>query len=129
MITVIQGVADAGGRAELDFTADRIYGIYAMEGVNLDGKADIQLGYASGPAPGIEALEGAFITLKQWQTTESAAGVCYDPVYWNGHFIMMISDTLFMRATQALPGNRLLFKILLMPVAKLAMELAGERKR
>lgn len=126
MITVIKGVADAGGHAKLEFTADRVYGIYAMEGINLDGPADIQLGYASGPAPGIE---GAYMTLKQYQTTESEAGVCYDPVWWAGHFIMLASDTLFMRVAQALEGNRLLFKILLMPVSRLAMELAADGKR
>ncbi|GAH92559.1 unnamed protein product, partial [marine sediment metagenome] len=85
MITVVEGVANANGQAQLVFKADRAYDVYAMEGFNKDGEAKIGFGVTNAGAD----VPGTIVTLKQGVTCGK-----YDRICWSGHLVILDGDFL-----------------------------------
>ncbi|GAI52368.1 unnamed protein product [marine sediment metagenome] len=107
MITVINGVADANGRGQLSFKADRAYDVYALEGYNKAGEAKIALGVANSEAD----VPGTIVTLAQGVTCGG-----YGRIRWSGHLILLDGDFLGMQALDGVALGELQFEIVLIPI-------------
>ena len=108
MITIILGMADANGKGQLSFKADRSYDVYALEGYNKDGEAKITLGVTNATA----TLPGTIVTLAHGVTCGE-----YDRVYWSGHLVLLDGDFLGMQALAGVANGQLQFEIVLIPIA------------